>query len=218
MKTGEDKLKPSPPKVFLTGKIGVGKSTIVMAVVSALKVTVGGFVTERVFAEPGEPSGGPCRGGRRVAGFAVRDLAAGVAAPIAMFDEGGIILPIPEGFETVGAESLRRHSPTPPELRAGAVGLLVMDELGFLEIGCPRFQEAVFEAIRGPLPVLGSLKEMPDSGRRNVSGSRHCSASPFLEKVKASGIRLLRVTDESRARVEIEARELLAAWVSRHPP
>jgi nucleoside-triphosphatase THEP1 len=173
-----------------------------MAVISALKVPVGGFFTERVFAEPGESSGGPCRGGRRIAGFIIRDLATGGTSPIALFDESGDLRPRPEGFETVGVESLRS---LPPDTPAGAVGLIVMDELGFLERDSPRFQEAVFSAIRGPLPVLGTLKDMCDS------------VSPFLEMVKASGIRLLRVTEQNRARVEKEARELLAAWVSEHP-
>jgi nucleoside-triphosphatase THEP1 len=199
---------------LLTGPIGVGKTTIVMAVISRLKVPVGGFVTERVFAQPGEPSGGPCRDGRIISGFVIRDVAAGGAAPIADFDEGGNLRPRPEGFETGGADSLGRHSPPPPGAPGRGVRLLIMDELGFLERDSPRFQAAVFEAIRGPLPVLGTLKEMDDSSHRHCFEGPYGSENPFLEKVKACGIRMLHVTEQNRARVEKQARMLLGAWIS----
>lgn len=241
----EDELEPSPPKIYLTGKIGAGKSTIVTALISALKVPVGGFVTERVFEASGEPSGAgrsaahrgeprsaARRNGRpsvgrhdelRIAGFVIRGLATGKTGPIADFDEDGTLRPRPEGFETVGVEALR--SP-PLDAPAGAARLIVMDEIGFLESGSPRFQEAVFETIRGPLPVLGVLKEMCDSenGHGHL-GPNDCASSSsslrrrgrFLETVKTSGVRLLRVTEENRSAVEEEAFELLSDWFTAHP-
>ena len=61
-----------------------------------------------------------------------------------------------------------------PRLLAGP-GLLVMDELGFLERDASRFQAAVLAALRGPQPVLAAVKK---PGRPLSAGSPVRSRRP----------------------------------------
>ena len=70
-----------------------------------------------------------------------------------------------------------------PRLLEGP-GLLLMDELGFLERDARRFQEAVLAALRGDQPVLAAVKNRND---------------PFLQAVRgAPGVRVLYITRENR--------------------
>lgn len=70
-----------------------------------------------------------------------------------------------------------------PRLLAGP-GLLVMDELGFLERDASRFQTAVLAALRGPQPVLAAVKNRDD---------------PFLRAVRSvPGVRVLYITRDNR--------------------
>jgi nucleoside-triphosphatase len=214
-----------PPKIFLTGKVGVGKTTILTKVIGALKTGAGGFVTERVLASPGPAASvsavpsraraGSRRPGLGVVGFSIRDLATGRTAPIARFEECGALRPHPEGFETVGVaaiETALEPGPRPGRGRPPPVGLIVMDELGFLEKDAPRFQAAVFRALSGPLPVIGVLKDT--DAPAGPSGPDN----PFLQTVKASGVLLLRVTEKNRAEVERRALAILSARKSAPPP
>jgi nucleoside-triphosphatase len=214
-----------PPKIFLTGKVGVGKTTILTRVICALKMRACGFVTERVFAAhgpaasvsaiPSHARADSRRPGLEVVGFSIRDLATGQTAPIARFEERGALRPHPQGFETVGVGAIETAlEPGPRPGRGGPppVGLIVMDELGFLEKNAPRFQAAVFRALAGPLPVIGVLKDT--DAPSGPSGP----ANAFLEKVRASGVLLLRVTEKNREEVERKALAMLSARKSAPPP
>ena len=65
-------------------------------------------------------------------------------------------------------------------------GVLVMDELGFIETRAADFCREVFNAFDGPLPVLATVREKgPETG--------------FLEKVQGyPGARLYRITEDNR--------------------
>ena len=56
-------------------------------------------------------------------------------------------------------------------LNAGKDGILVMDEIGFMESGAERFCSAVLEALDGELPILAAVREGMDTD--------------FLRRVKA---------------------------------
>ena len=65
-------------------------------------------------------------------------------------------------------------------------GVLVMDELGFIETRAQDFCREVFNAFDGPVPVLATVREKgPETG--------------FLERVQAyPGARLYRITEDNR--------------------
>ena len=66
-----------------------------------------------------------------------------------------------EVFDTLGVACLR----------ARERGILVMDEIGFMESGAERFCSAVLEALDGELPILAAVREGMDTD--------------FLRRVKA---------------------------------
>jgi nucleoside-triphosphatase len=162
-------------KILLTGRPGVGKTAALNRALALLEVEPGGFRTER------------CRLAEGLQGYRVVDLVTGRAAPIGKVVAGRLI-PYPQGFEDVGVEAIQE---------AMERELIVMDELGFLELGAPRFQEAVLATLRGPKPVLGVIKPERNS---------------FLDAVRAiAGLKVIEVREENRARLPFEIVGLLRA-------
>lgn len=157
-------------KVFLTGDRGVGKTTVVTEVLDLLGVSHGGFRTK------------PCPGGYKIV-----DIGSGSETPIAKVDERGAWKPHPAGFEQIGVEAMERA------LRSK--NLILMDELGFLELGAPRFQQAVLAALKGPQPVLGVLR------------SAH---NDFLDAIRAlDNVEVIEVREDNREDLPEEIAELL---------
>ena len=81
-----------------------------------------------------------------------------------------------EVFETLGVQLIRDARPD---------GILVMDELGFMEADCPAFTKAVLEALAGDIPVIAAVKLRYDV--------------PFLNAVRASSkARVYPIDERSR--------------------
>ncbi len=161
-------------KILLTGRVGVGKTTALNRTLALLGTAPGGFRTERCWLSEG------------LQGYRIVDLVSGRAALIGKVLASGRVIPCPQGFEEVGVEALQR---------AMERELIVMDELGFLELGAPRFQEEVFAALRSSKPVLGVLKQERNS---------------FLDAIRAlAGIKLLELQEENRDRLPLEIVRLL---------
>ena len=125
--------------IFLTGRIGAGKSTVLRVVLDSLALTYGGFRTLPIISEE-----------RKLLGFKIVDIATSKEAKIAFFDENYLIHPVTYGFETVGVEAVR----------AALINkeAIIMDELGFLESDALNFQKEVFKALESDKLVLGAIK------------------------------------------------------------
>jgi nucleoside-triphosphatase len=156
--------------VLVTGRPGCGKTTLIRRAVAELAVPAAGFYTDEI------------RSAGRREGFALVTLD-GRRATLASVQTRsphrvsryGVDV---RALESVGVSALE-------EATAGAK-LLVVDEIGKMELFSPRFREAVLRALDAGGPVLASIML-----------SRH----PFADALKErDDVRIIHLTPENRDR------------------
>ena len=163
---------------FLTGAVQTGKSTAIRRFLCANSaISAGGFLTVSIPTD---------------AGFDVF-----IVPPVWTPDDltpdalvgrrGGIYEKHPESFNGRGCALLAK----------GECGVLLMDELGRMELDAHAFRAAVLAAVNSGTPVLGVIKPEHNA---------------FLDEVRAqSGVELFQLTKENRE----EAPAAIAAWYAR---
>lgn len=132
--------------IFLTGAVGVGKSTVLQKIIEECcpKDELFGFCTRKISLE-GDP---------RLDGKVYIYPAGGEISQDDAYCVGDILLPrgcepYPKVFDTEGVRMLTG-------IPSGA--FVLMDELGFLESSAAKFREKVMEIIEGDYLVLGVVK------------------------------------------------------------
>ncbi len=157
------------PAVLVTGPPGSGKTTLIRTAVAELDVPAAGFYTEEI------------RSGGRREGFALVTLD-GRRATLA-----SVRIRSPHRVSRYGVDVQALESVGLPALEeAPGATLLVIDEIGKMELLSPRFQAAVRRALGSGRPVLASIML-----------SRH----PFADALKSrADVRLIQLTPEKRER------------------
>ncbi len=130
---------------LITGRPGVGKTTLIKRVVGRLPFKCGGFYTEEVR-----------EGGQRV-GFRIVTLDGregilawkGLRSPHKVGKYGVKV----DDLERVGVDALRRA------LKEAEV--VVVDEIAKMELFCPSFAPTVRECLDSPKPLLATLQDKP---------------------------------------------------------
>lgn len=120
-------------RLFLTGDMGCGKSTAIVTALGDKLPQCGGFLTRRVFREDGS-----------LQGYEICSTNGSENMEFLVFFDGKPVF-YPVSFETFGVKQLKGK-------------VLVLDEIGGVELLCPRFREALEEVLSSGVPVLGVLK------------------------------------------------------------
>jgi nucleoside-triphosphatase len=155
------------PVLLLTGRPGVGKTTALRQVVAALGDRAGGFYTREVRAA-----------GRRT-GFELVTLS-GEAALLATVDpQVALARPRPFGRYRVDLDAVAAVG-VPALLDALALGqVVVVDEIGPMEILSPRFQEAILRILEGDAPVVGTIVQRPQAFADRVKAHPRVTVRPI---------------------------------------
>ena len=166
--------EPEVKNIFLTGEVGVGKSTVLeKALARCSPLVVGGFRTVSLPKDRGA---------------AVHRVYLAPAWECAQHDDAHLVgirikgegrRIFPQVFEEEGVHILCN----PPKYAQ----IVVMDEIGDMESEAPCFCRAVIEALKGPIPVLGVVKPKNAPLPNAVRGQKNTV--------------VLRVTRENRADV-----------------
>jgi nucleoside-triphosphatase len=157
----------SSPRILITGKPEVGKTTLIQKVLDKLQAPYGGFYTEEIR-----------EGGVRV-GFRLRT----------MEGKEGIMAHVnsksPHRVSKYGVEVSAFEDIAVPALdRAVRMQLVVIDELGRMELFSRKFQDKVLEIFDHPIPILAVIQD---------------SRNPFLDGIRGrDDVTIYRVTAENR--------------------
>jgi nucleoside-triphosphatase len=165
--------------IFITGLPGCGKTTLIKEILKELKILAKGFFTEEIRKE-----------GERI-GFKIVTLSGkegilaekGFKSPYRV-SKYGVIL---KDLEEIGVR----------EIEEGLKGdfLIVVDELGKMELFSNKFREVILRAL--------------DSQKNKILGTITLKSNPFCDKIKQrKDTKILYLTRENRERIKKEILEL----------
>ena len=154
--------------LLLTGKPGTGKTALIKEAIDRIKIKAGGFYTEEI-------RGGGVRQGFRIITLDGQD---------AILAHVNISSPYQVSKYRVDIESLNRVAVSALRQALRDSDLVVIDEIGKMELFSPRFKEAVLQAIGSGKKFIGTIMLGPN---------------PFADEIKRrSEVKLLLVTRANR--------------------
>lgn len=168
-----------PDVYLLTGKPGVGKTTAIRQAIARTNARAGGFYTEEVTS-----------GGSRE-GFKIKTLDGqesilahvGITGPSRVSKYGVDTA----SLDKIGVSAIRRA--------IKEKDLIVIDEIGKMELLSPHFQEAVLQAINSGNKVLGTIMLKPH---------------PFADKIRhLPGVRVIEINRYNYEQVLTK----ITAWI-----
>ncbi|MEW5959979.1 MAG: nucleoside-triphosphatase [Chloroflexota bacterium] len=136
---------PCRPALLLAGSPGIGKSTVIQRLVARLGPAAGGFYTSEVR-----------QGGKRV-GFEIVTLAGRRDYLVTADPAITFVRAAPFGRYRVNLEAIDTF--VVPALRQAAAEdqVVILDEIGPMELLSPLFGEVVLELLNGPALIVGTI-------------------------------------------------------------
>jgi nucleoside-triphosphatase len=161
--------RESPPRFLLEGRPGVGKTTVLRRLVGSLRSTavpLAGFTTEEIRERCGR------------VGFAVESLS-GERGTLAHVD-----LPGPPRVGKYGVDLAALERIALPALRGTSARVVVLDELGKMELASSAFRDVVTELFARDASIVATIQ-----------AARH----PFGDALKRRrDVEVLRITERNR--------------------
>lgn len=128
--------------ILITGNPGVGKTTLIQNIISKLHVSAGGFYTAKVRDERDR------RWGFKIISM---DGQEGVLASVDIISNHRV------GKYCVDVEAMDRVGVTAVQDAMKHSDLIVIDEIGRMELTSKRFRDSVEQVLDSPKPVLGTV-------------------------------------------------------------
>lgn len=196
--------------LFLQGDIGVGKSMLIKENLLPYLPKVGGFFVQRIFI------------GDRYAAFKLNPVqeaeeyqlnkyvtSLDLADNLFLYsDDQGKWFRNPEVFENSGIAYLKKSISEKKDL-------ILLDELGGIELDCPTFMKVVMEILNGNIPVLGVLKTPQNAKKLESSladNSKISEKRPFLNCIKYHPLlELLNVTEKNYQEINTRVKTFMEA-------
>lgn len=173
----------NPPHLLICGGIGAGKSTLIKKLLRENKRPLYGFVTKKIYDNNSGESRVYINPANSNEDFYSDNNLAGICG--AAYARGNA-----EVFDTIGVKLIK----------ASPGGLLLMDELGFLESGAELFCREVLRALGGEVPVIAAVKSKD---------------TPFLRAVKShENARLYTITAENCGDMYTRLLPVIREWNS----
>ena len=155
-------------KIFLTGRPGIGKTTIIKKWISEILEQAGGFYTEEIREK-----------GKRI-GFKIKtiDGKEGILAEIGRgkYNIGKYKVNL-ETFEEIGVKTLEE------ELKDERIKYIIIDEIGKMELFSEKFKLVVKEILKS---------------NKNVIGVITMANNEFIEELKKYDIKIIEINEKNR--------------------
>ncbi|MFQ6078279.1 MAG: NTPase [Thermodesulfobacteriota bacterium] len=142
-------------KIFLTGRPGVGKTTVIMKVIEGFRGRVGGFYTEEIRTRK-------IREGFRIKTLDGRDGILSHVNYSGPFRVGRYGVDV-DAFDAIAIPSLERA------FERG--GLIIIDEIGKMELFSRRFRSLIRRVLASDKRILGVIHQMTDPFTQRIRQS-----------------------------------------------
>lgn len=168
--------------ILICGEVGIGKSTLIARLLEHSSRPLYGFITKKL-----DPDGN---------GFhPIYIHPAGAAERIC--EERNLIGTCDRRIHNINFDAFNTLGVTYLQAKPG--GIILMDELGFMEAKAEAFTRAVFDALDGDVPVIAAVKARFDI--------------PFLDEVRAHPKTMLNmITTENRDALFSELLPIIQGW------